>query len=378
MRAEELYHRYHARDDEAVLALAQQVALREQYRQLRSPGLIRDDIALALDVAAGRADVLATIRLLLALTEVNARMSALEHVNMPMLLYEAGLVDEAIAYCSGETVGVPLAQTYDLAAALGDADDPAGRRLFDSIEHSGFDDLTREGDLARRRDTERAWARAAAVFRPIPTVLAAVRGLAEPRADDDGDSDFLADGRWGRHSRMVRVLIEESAARDDEAALGAIDTELKELVGLLEEADEVSSRQIETVLDLRVRANVALLSQISEPETAEAHLSEFASSFRGQSLFAKTLLDLAELFVRYEMIEQAKAALERLPYDDALTASRLSDNRNEDLLGEGFRYWRLRFLLAQDPSDVPGSIPPAGDKPYGNSVRPGCTCTPQC
>ena len=107
MAAEQLYHRYHARESDAVLALAPQVIFREQYRQLRAPGLIRDDIALALDVAAECADVLAIIRLLLALTEVNERTSALENVNMPALLYEAGRVDEAIAFWRRRDVGRP-------------------------------------------------------------------------------------------------------------------------------------------------------------------------------------------------------------------------------------------------------------------------------
>ena len=115
MAAEQLYHQYHAHDADAVLALAQQVALRDQYRQFRSHGLIRDDLALALDVAAARADVLAIVRLLLALTEVNQRTLALESINMPALLYEAGLVNEAIAYCGGDTLTVPLAQAYELA-----------------------------------------------------------------------------------------------------------------------------------------------------------------------------------------------------------------------------------------------------------------------
>ena len=370
MAAEQLYHRYHARESDAVLALAPQVIFREQYRQLRAPGLIRDDIALALDVAAECADVLAIVRLLLALTEVNERTSALENVNMPALLYEAGRVDEAIAFCGGETLDVPLAQAYDLAAILGEASEPAGRRLFDLIEHHGFDDPTRVGDLARRREAECAWARAAVLFRPIRIVLAAVRSLAEPRSDNDGETDFLADDRWQHHSRVMGVLIEESVARGDEATLGAIDTELKDLAALLQKGDGVPRGQLETVMDLRVRANAALLAQMPDPEAAEAHLSEIVSSVRGVSLFATTLLEVAELLASHGLVDQAAELLDRLPFDDALTAARLSDSGAEDVLGESLRYWRLRFLLAGDAGDVPDSIPPAADTPYGNSVAP--------
>lgn len=85
-------------------------------------------------MAGDRADVLAMLRLLLALVEVTERTSNLESVDMPGLLYNAGLIDEAIAYCGGETRRVPLAHAYDLAARLGRADDPAGRRIFDLIE----------------------------------------------------------------------------------------------------------------------------------------------------------------------------------------------------------------------------------------------------
>ena len=74
------------------------------------------------------------------------------------------------------------------------------------------------------------------------------------------------------------VLIEESVARDDEATLGAIDTELKDLAALLQKGDGVPRGQLETVMDLRVRANAALLAQMTDPEAAEAHLSEIVSS----------------------------------------------------------------------------------------------------
>lgn len=45
--AEEMYHRYHGRDDGSVLDLARQTTFREQFAQLRSPGLVRDDATLA-------------------------------------------------------------------------------------------------------------------------------------------------------------------------------------------------------------------------------------------------------------------------------------------------------------------------------------------
>ena len=370
MRAEELYHRYHARDDEAVLALAQQVALREQYRQLRSPGLIRDDIALALDVAAGRADVLAIVRLLLALAEVNERTSALEQVHMPMLLFEAGLVDEAISYCGGETLVVPLAQAYDLAAALGEADDPAGRRLFDSIEHVGLDDPTRARVVGQEHNAALAWTRAAVQFRPCSTVLTAVQSLVERNLDEESDSRHDANEEWWRYSRMTRILINEYAERADEASLQLIESELGRFAGRLPERSDAFESRIAAVMDLRVRASAALLRVEDDATAIQARLDELDSSLRGMPLHATTGLEFAELLANYGRGDRATELLNRIPYGQALSASDLSNTQPGDTLDERFRYWRLRFLHAADPDDVPESVSPAEATPYGNDIRP--------
>jgi hypothetical protein len=67
--------------------------VRDQYRRLRSPDLIRGDVALALGMAGDHTVVLAMLRLLLALVEVNERTSNLESVDMLGLLCDAGLID---------------------------------------------------------------------------------------------------------------------------------------------------------------------------------------------------------------------------------------------------------------------------------------------
>ena len=105
-------------------------------------------------------------------------------------------------------------------------------------------------------------------------------------------------------------------------------------------------------------------------EAAEARLSEIVASVRGVSLWVTTLLEVAELLASHGLVDQAAELLDHLPYDDALTAASLSDGGTRDVLGESFRYWRLRFLLAGDTGDVPDSIPPAADTPYGNNVAP--------
>jgi hypothetical protein len=75
------------------LLLARQATFRDQYRRLRSPDLIRGDVALALGMAGDHTVVLAMLRLLLALVEVNERTSNLESVDMLGLLCDAGLID---------------------------------------------------------------------------------------------------------------------------------------------------------------------------------------------------------------------------------------------------------------------------------------------
>ena len=371
MAGEQLYHRYRARDFNQVLVLAQQATFREQYRQLRSPGLIRDDIALALDVAAERADVLAIIRLLLALTEVNERASALESVDMPALLYEAGLVDEAIAYCGGgETLDVPLAQAYALAASLGEANEPAGRRLFDLLEHHGFDDPTRGRVVGQEHDAALAWTRAAVRFRPHSAVLAAIQRLVEPHPDDEPRRRHETEESWWRYSRMMRVLIEESAQKGDEAALRLVESDLESLAARLEESAAELDPQIATVMDLWVRTGAALVKAQGDAAKRETSLNDVGSTLRGKPVRAATALEFAELLARHGRVDRATELLDRIPYDEALTASRLSDTRGGDILDESFRYWRLRFLVAAEPGVVPEPIPPAEDTPYGSDVRP--------
>ena len=373
LAAEQLYHRHRSGDDDTVLALAQQGTFREQFRQLRSPELTRDDIALALEVAAERADILAIFRLLLALTEVHERRAALEDVDMPALFYEAGLVDEALAYCRGETLGVPLAQAYGLAATLGAANDPAGRRLFDLIEHHGFDDPTRLREAGRQDEAALAWARAATHFRPITAVLAAIRPLAEARSDVDHDRGFDLDDAWSRYSRVMEVLIDESSKQGNVPTLLAIDSDLSSLADTLQDRDEVPGNRVATVVDLRVRANAGLVGQTADAKVAEARLDRIVSFLRGVRLFASTMLDVAELLARYERADEATELLDNTPYDEALTASSLSDVWAESVLERDFRYWRLRFLLAGDAGEVPDSVPPAEATPAGNDIQPSAT-----
>src|SRR5205085_2198075 len=102
------------------------------------------------------------------------RAGALDDIDVPGVLYDSGLVDEAIAYCGAEVRRVPLAHAYELAARLGRSGDPAGRRIFDLVHHDGLDDPDRTRVSGREDDTALAWVRAAILFVPLPTMLAAM------------------------------------------------------------------------------------------------------------------------------------------------------------------------------------------------------------
>ena len=205
--AEQLYHHHFARQDEEVLRLAQQKMFREQHEQLRSPDLIREDIGFALGVAAERADVPVMIRLLLALVELDARSSALETMDMPDLLYEAGLAHEAIAYCGDDATRVPLAQAYSLAARLGEDNDLAGLRIFRSIEHQGPTDSRRNRVVGHEHDAAVAWTRAGCTVPP---------SVNSNRSDPKSSPAAVVDGsaRQERADRAVGNLRTDHGSAD--------------------------------------------------------------------------------------------------------------------------------------------------------------------
>ena len=381
--AEQLYHRYRAGQHDEVLLLAEQERFRQQYQRLRSPNLIRQDVELALGIAAERADVLAMLRLLLAFVEVTERTSALDEVDMPSLLYKAGLVNEAIAYCGGETRRVPLAHAYALAATLGGVNDPAGRRLFDLTEHQGLDDADRMRVSGEEDDAAVAWAHAAALFRPLPAVIASIGRLIEGRPEGARDDRHTQARRWRRYERMFQALIDAVALRADESALNTIDAALAEhAAGLIEgrhqsEAgdEEESGGDTRTanaamVIDLRVRSHAVLLKLAPTDEDRRVRLNQLRSMLRGVPMYPSTMLEVAELLACHGMVDQASELLYLTPYGKALAVSVLSGYDKSDSLDCRFRYWRLRHLLGSREEDVP-----AVNIPAGNEITPSTLST---
>ncbi len=299
---EQLYHRYCGNQYDKVMSLAQQSVFREQYRRLRSPALIRQDIAFALDVAANRTDVLGILRLLLASVELTSRTSSLENVNMPALLYEAGLVKEAISWCGSETRQVPLAYAYELAAKLGDADDSAGRRLFDQIEQDGLDDHKRTSVAGQEDDAALAWTRAAVLFRPPEYIIAAIRSQVEKEPKNTPNDKHAEAERWLRYRRMNKALIDAMTTKSDEKALTMIDSALAEHVNQLKDyrlrreacedeeyRDGDGNSKIATLIHLRVRAQQRLLEQASTTDAAKSSLDRLLFTLSDVPLSESTL-----------------------------------------------------------------------------------------
>ena len=377
--AEELYHRYSAGQHNEALDLAQQRSFREQSRQLRSPELIRSDITLALGVAAERADVVAMLRLLLALIEMTERTSNLEDVDVPGLLFDAGLVDEAISYCGGESRRVPLAHAYDLAARLGLADDPAGKRIFDLIEHDGIDDPHRMRVSGREDDAAVAWTRAAALFRPLPRVLANVRRFTLDRARNEPDDWYARAEVWRRYERMLIVLVGALAGKNDVSGLDTIEEALaNHVTELRDEAPEAgndesgdgASANMARLIKVRLRLIRAQLRLAASAEEAQRYLDRVSSTLRGVPLFHETMLEAAEVLAHYGRVEQAEELLDHTEYEKALTVHDLSSLGESGVVDRRFRYWRLQILLKAVDDDLPESVQPGADTPAGDEVAP--------
>ena len=381
--AEQLYHHHFARQDDEVLRLAQQKIFREQHEQLRSPDLIREDIGIALGVAAERADVQVMIRLMLALVELNSRSSALETMDIPDLLYEAGLAHEAIAYCGDDTTRVPLAQAYSLAARLGENNDPAGLRIFRSIEHQGLTDSRRYRVVGHEHDAAVAWIRAAALFLPLSTVIAAIRNLPQlPLSTDRRDRNVQIE-QWETYVRTMDALIDAVARKGDEAALGTVDLALVDDVTRLADAqtqrpadsDMLSASELDNIIaavvDLRVRSRAAMLSLATTVETEQTHLHHLLSIVDDLPLYASTMLDAAEILARHGRAAQAEEMLSQCPYNKALTVSDFNSYNESAALDLRFRYWRLRYGLALNDDEVLESDPPGVATPAGDDIRPG-------
>ena len=317
-RAEQLYHFWIAERYDRVITLAQHKTFREQYQRMRSPELIREDIRLALDAASRNGDVLVMLRLTLALAETMERSAALSDVDIAGVLYDVGMVDEAIAWCGVEAPRVPLSQAYELAARLGSSGDPGGRRLFDLIEHIGFSDAGLISMSGQEDETALAWTRAASLFRPLPSIINRIRAEVDAVQGDRSLEKLVQSERWYRYESMNQELINAVILRHDEGALKLISGALADHSAQVEHSkvqpedadekehsDKEKAKIIAIITDLRVRTQSALVDMAATGEMAEHYLKDLLLSLRGLSLLVRTRLHVAELCARHGLFNQA-------------------------------------------------------------------------
>lgn len=373
--AEELYHRLCACEHDSVLCLADPATFRAQHHRFRSEGLIRADIEAGLIVAADRAQALVMLKLILALFELDARSRALQDVDLPGLLCDVGLVEDALAYC-GEARGVPLVHAYGLAARLAQSHHSAGRRIFDLTDPGGLGyDATTSGSSGD--EIVVAWARAATSYRPLPRVLASARSIIEHPAIGHGideTDDLHPFGRWHRYHRVIQALIDTADRHRDEAALDGIAAEIAhQSTRILDEANDSSQQTSDTtdtisalLADLEIRSRSALLNFAETPAEAQRRLNELLASVEGVALLHSSMLDVAEILAEQGRADAAAVFLERTRYDAAPTVSDLSSGNGPETISHQFRYWRLRHLLASDGYPLPEPAPAHPHTPAGS------------
>ena len=374
--AEELFHRLCAGQGDHVLRLADPARFRAQFLGLRSTELIRNDIESALGIAAERVDVEAMHRLILSLAESYSRSGALRDVDIAGLFFDVGLVEEAVKYC-GDPHGIPLAHSYGLVAKLSEADDSAAQHLFDVLSPAGLEDA-QDGFVSGDEDeVVRAWARAAVRVRPLEEAIsAAVRVVDHPQIIP-GDADGLDPvyRRWRRYGQVMQIVVGTVKSRSDEEVLETLASEFADqAVKLIERADPTDDRShdavnsvITTLADLRIQALSALVDLAESDEAAHDRLGSMPEL--GQvSMFHATMLDLAELYASYGLIDRAIQWLDASGYgkSPAVSAHRFLDE--PEPLDAEFRYWCLRYLLEPEAASDPDALRQSTRSDSGSSV----------
>ena len=355
--SEEMYHRFRAGQHDKVLNLAELTTFREQHQQFRSLDLIRNDIQTALKVAASRGDVIAMMKMILALVEIEERSQSLSEVDFLNLLHDVGLVEQAIAYC-GDASRIPLVYAYNFAANLAESCQPAGRLIFDKIDPTGLHNNRSSHESNTKDNIAIAWAKAAVHYRPLETVIAAARSLVEHTQTDTFREAFgfeIKGDKWHRYRRIMRVLIDTAVLHRDEHKIGVI----------LSTADEQTDRVVNEVSDtqsddqdtykvifavltgLLIDALSALTNLVEDTDDKQRHLDRLVK-LTGQPMFRETILELAEVFAFHGMINEVPNLISRIDYRNNFTMSVISYDSSPEIIQHSYRYWRLYYLVAID------------------------------
>ena len=377
LASEELHHQYLGHQHEKVLALASQTTWRCQFQNLRSPSLIQQDIELVLEVAATRTDVFGMLQAILGIVELQSRISVLEDIDLPYALYQGGLVDEAIKWCSGKNPAVLLSYRYNLAWMLGREGNMAARPLFEANEHHGFDEPSGLRISGHENDAALAWTRAAAIFKSISSVIQSIENhLVEQTTTGQRVHLGHEYEAWHRYLLMMRELIDAALDLSDPSGLNAIDQALALRLTNLEANDDPASdtsveqrrQQIAVIVDLRLRSAIALQAVVQDSEALVQSVASWLADANSLPMFRSTLLDAAELLANSDRPEQVKHLLDRSRHKRAFTADDLLSDRRNDTVGAKFRYWRLRYRLATPDEEVSASIPPEPETPAGDEI----------
>ena len=258
----------------------------------------------------------------------------------------------------------------------------SGLRIFRSIEHHGPNDSRRNRVAGHEHDAAVAWARAAALFLPVSTVISAIRNSVEmPLATDRQDRNQQIE-RWESYVSTMEALIDIVARKGDEDALVTVDSALADdgthLANAMTQAHADSDRSIAyglngiiaAVVNLRICSRAAMVRLATTAEAVEGHLDSLLSTVSDLPVQASTVLDTAEILARHGRADQAREMLSRCPYNRALTVSEISSFNESTALGLRFQYWRLCYVLASNDDKVPESVPPSIKTPAGDDIAP--------
>lgn len=374
--AQALYHCHQAEDHDGVLRLGTQEHFRQQFRELRPSTDIADDTKLVLDAAAHRGDFVGLLRGLLMLSEISDKSSEIEDINVCQILLRSGLDEAAIDYVGDEqTLRVPLAQAYTLAADLAKQAHPAGQRVFGMFQHFGLEHPG--GARGVRADSEiaRSWARCAAHFLPLDTALERMRAVLPVSV---GEREWEFSLGYQVFEQMLTAFVDEQGVASPRT-LQSVDAVLLDEVQLLDAKMLTESRawDLTALLSgLRVRVLSAFLGSYESFEERVEVFRLFRSSLKGLPVPQSTLLDISRLEAEYDSAERALETLLRTSFDDALTLSILGASGDQDAIATHFSYWRLRHELEigldRRPSSLRGgpiaSRQAAATTPAGNQI----------
>lgn len=377
--AQAVYHRYQANQPDAVLRLGTQARFRSQYLTLRPAADILDDAQLVLTAAAQSADFPALLRGLLVLSEMSDRTSEMDDFDVCRVLLRSGLTELAIDYVGDEqTLRVPLAQAYGLAADLAAAGNPAAERTFRLFEHFGWDEPGSPQGSTPDANLAAAWARCAAHFLPVETAVPRMRDVIPPRVDGR-HRDFERDYRLFVHMLGTYVRELEAVPAD---IFDAINTALMDEMRLLDGRGIEAERQPRLramLFELQFQTHSAHVYDADAFEEEATRYAKLRAALSQTPLRHATALEFAMLEAEYGSAENALKMLERTGLDRALTLSKLGSAGDKGALDDHYDYWLLRQQLELSLGLLPpsfssgpiASIKPKPETPAGDDVSSG-------